>query len=68
MATSFFFYYLFAFYGVLFFTQHLSVFPDEANKHVKHATNHNETHYTAILLGALIALATKGRVRGLGRR
>ena len=37
MATTIFFYYILAFYGMLFFTEHLSVFPSEQNKHTKHA-------------------------------
>ena len=63
MASTFFFYYLLVFYGLLFFTQHLSLFPSEKNKHVMTASNHNETHYAAVALGALLSLALKGRVR-----
>ena len=63
IATTFFFYYILAFYGMIFFTNHLTVFPDEKAKLVKHSTNHNETHYSALVLGALIGVASKGRIR-----
>ena len=63
MATTFFFYYILAFYGMVFFTNHLTVFPDEKANQAMHAKNHNETHYSAIALGALIGLATRGRLR-----
>ena len=63
MATTVFFYYLLAFYGMVFFTNHLTVFPDERKNQVKHATNHNETHYASVVLGVLLGLASRGRLR-----
>ena len=62
MATTVFFYYLLAFYGMVFFTNHLTVFPDENKRNVKHSTNHNETHYAAIASGILLGLASRGRL------
>ena len=62
-ATSFFFYYLLAFYGLCFFTQHLTVSPTQQRKPVRHAANHNETHYSALVLGLLLGLAAKKRLK-----
>ena len=45
------FFYILAFYGVLFFTEHSS---DEMRQRAGgafKASNHNETHYAAVVLG-----------------
>lgn len=60
MATTMFFYYLVAMYGMLFFTNHLT---DPSKAGFKHATNHNETHYSAVGLGAVLGLLLRSKIR-----
>ena len=57
IATTFQFYMVPSLYALLFFTQHLSEAADK--KYKKHALNHNETHYAAVVLGILLGLASR---------
>jgi len=59
MARSFFFYYLPAFYGILFFTKHISSGADYKGA----PGNHNETHYAAVALGLTLGLIFRGWLR-----
>ena len=60
MATSFYYYYLTAGYLLLFFTTHLT---DPSKGSFKHAQNHNETHYCAVVAGASLGLLLRSRIR-----
>ena len=60
MATTFFFYYLTGFYFLLFFTNHVT---DPRMSQFKHALNHNETHYSSVVTGALLGLLLRARLR-----
>ena len=57
------FFYILAFYGVLFFMNHMTM--DQISKvGVKvRAGNHNETHYACMVLGAGIGMLLKRRIR-----
>jgi hypothetical protein len=60
MATTVFFYYLVGAYLMLFFTSHLT---DPSKMSFKHATNHNETHYSAVVSGTVLGLLLRSRIR-----
>ena len=59
LATTIFFYYLVGAYLLLYFTSHLT----DAKSQFKHATNHNETHYSAVVTGTLLGLLLRSRIR-----
>jgi len=61
MATTVFFYYLFGSYALLFFTRHLG-FDKEIYKNFRHGKNDNETHYAALVTGAVLGLALRKRI------
>lgn len=59
------FLYILAFYGILFFTEHITMDQMRAKGvHVK-AQNNNETHYAAVVLGLGVGLLFRGRARRL---
>ena len=60
MATTVFFYYLVGSYLMLFFTSHLT---DPSMTGFKHATNHNETHYSSVVAGTALGLLLRTRIR-----
>ena len=61
MATSFFFYYLPLFYGILFFTKHIA---PSAGADFKGAPgNYNETHAAALVLGLTLGMLMRRRLR-----
>lgn len=54
--------YVLAFYGIVFFTEHMSM--DQMRKagvYVK-AQNHNETHYASVALGLGLGLLLRKRI------
>ena len=57
------FLYILAFYGILFFTEHMTLEQMRtAGVHVK-AQNHNETHYAAVILGLGLGVLFRRRLR-----
>ena len=57
MARSFFFYYIPVFYGILFFTKHIS------STSYKYSRNDNETHYSAVILGLVVGTLLRRKFR-----
>jgi hypothetical protein len=57
MATTLFFYYLPIFYCMLFFTKHI------ASTEYKYSRNDNETHYSAVVLGLMMGLLARRKLR-----